>query len=233
MGSYPGEAARPALAGTGRVGDDMYLIAHHEASGRPCLSPRAAGIGLAGGLLAELLTAPVPALTLDHGCVLPLYRNNGNPVARYTRPDDPVTARVLEVIAAEARPRPVRDWLLFLGRTSAAQVAGRLERGGYLTRPGSRIWWRTPPPVPADVSWSVCAQLRARAALDTARPPTPYAALLAGLAVAAGLGFRFTDLPDAQARSAREAARVLPLPLQELIAHVQASADAAVLSART
>ena len=43
-----------ALTGTGRLADDIYLLAHHEVSGRPFLQPRAIGLGLASGLLAEL-----------------------------------------------------------------------------------------------------------------------------------------------------------------------------------
>lgn len=43
------------LGGTGRVADDLYLLAHHGATGKPHLQPRAAGLGLAGGLLAELM----------------------------------------------------------------------------------------------------------------------------------------------------------------------------------
>ncbi len=35
------------LSGTGRVGDDLYLIAHHEISGKPYVQPRALGLGLA------------------------------------------------------------------------------------------------------------------------------------------------------------------------------------------
>ena len=46
-----------ALGGTGRVADDLYLMAHHDVSGKPLLSPRAAGLGLAGGLVAELVLA--------------------------------------------------------------------------------------------------------------------------------------------------------------------------------
>ena len=41
------------LGGTGRVTDDLCLLAHHEATGKP--QPRAAGLGLAGGLLAEFM----------------------------------------------------------------------------------------------------------------------------------------------------------------------------------
>lgn len=230
---YPGDDLQPGLGGTGRVADDLYLVAHHEVTGRPFLSPRAAGIGLAGGLLAELLADQPPAVTLDRGRLLPMYRKNGTPVARYARPQDPVAAHVLDLIVAESPPRPVRDWLLFLGKTSAVQVAGRLERSGYLTRSGSRIPWRTRRPVPRDGSWSVCALLRARAALDPARTPAPYPALLTGLAVAAGLGFRFANLSDAPVRPAGEVALVLPRPLQELLAGVQLTADAAVLAART
>ncbi len=46
-----------ALSGTGRVANDLYLVAHHEVSGRPYVQPRALGLGLAGGLLAELMLA--------------------------------------------------------------------------------------------------------------------------------------------------------------------------------
>jgi hypothetical protein len=227
-----GMVEHPRLAGTGRVADDLYLIAHHEISGRPYLSSRSAGIALAGGLLAELMAARTPAVTLDRGYVIPRYRKNGGPVARYARPDDPVAGYLLDLIVAESVPRPVRDWLLFLGKTAAAEVAGRLERAGYLTRPAGRIPWRARPLVPVEGDWSQCALLRAHSALDRARTLTQYSALLTGLTVACGLGFRFSDLSKAPTRGTGEAARVLPWPLQELIAQVQVAADAAVLSAR-
>ena len=236
---HPGDVHRTVLdfehsrlAGTGRVADDLYLIAHHETSGRAYLPPRSAGIGLAGGLLAELMAGQTPAVTLDRGYMIPRYRKRGDPVARYARPDDLVSGHVLDLIVSESAPRPVRDWLLFLGKTSAADVAGRLERAGYLTRPASRIPWRVRPPVPVEGDRSRCALLRAHAALDGARALTPYAGLLTGLTVACGLGFRFSDLSKAPTRGAGETARVLPRPLQELIAHVQVTADAAVLSVR-
>ncbi len=43
------------LSGTGRLADDLYLLAHHERTGRAHLQPRAVGLGLAGALLAELM----------------------------------------------------------------------------------------------------------------------------------------------------------------------------------
>ncbi|HTX83306.1 MAG TPA: GPP34 family phosphoprotein [Streptosporangiaceae bacterium] len=50
-------APTPGLGGTGRLADDLYLMAHDERSGRQLLSARAAGLGLAGALLAELVLA--------------------------------------------------------------------------------------------------------------------------------------------------------------------------------
>ncbi len=44
-----------SLTGTGRLADDVYLLAHHEVSGRPFLHARVLGLGLAGALLAELV----------------------------------------------------------------------------------------------------------------------------------------------------------------------------------
>lgn len=237
MRYHPDDVHRPVLAfersrlaGTGRVADDLYLIAHHEISGRPYLSPRSAGVGLAGALLAELMAAQPPAVTLDRGCVLPPPNRSGGRAGRYAHPGESLTSQVLDQIVAEPAPRPVRDWLLFLGKTSAANVAGRLERAGYLTRPAARMPWRARWPVPVEGDCSQCALLRAHAALDVARTLTPYSALLTGLTVACGLGFRFSDLPAA--RDIRETAAILPRPLRELIAHVQGCADAAVLAAR-
>jgi hypothetical protein len=56
------------LSGTGRLADDLYLLAHHEITGKPHLQPRAAGLGLAGALLAPALDA-IPGL---------VYRGDGS-----------------------------------------------------------------------------------------------------------------------------------------------------------
>jgi hypothetical protein len=109
-------------------------------------------------------------------------------VAGSARAGEPVAAQVLDLIVSEPMPRPARDWLLFLGRTSAADVAGRLGRSGYVARQPSRRPWRAPQQVPVNADWSHCALLRAHAALEAARPLIPYSALLTGLALACGLG---------------------------------------------
>jgi hypothetical protein len=226
----PGPA--PGLQGTGQIADDLYLIAHHEVTGKPYLPPRALGAALAGGLLAELVDGDSPAVTLHRGHLVPVGAAYGDPAAWYPRPDEPVSRHVVELIIAQSAPRPVRDWLLFLGRNAAAEVAGRLERSGYLTRPARRIPGRSRRLVPVDRDWAYCALLRARAALDSARMPTGYAVLLAGLAFASGLGFRFANLTVGPTRSSDDGIRMLSPPLRELIAHVQATVDSAPLSQR-
>jgi hypothetical protein len=238
MTYYPGDTnwsvtgPNSPLNGTGELADDLYFIAHHEVTGKPYLQPRTLGTGLAGGLLAELMTSGMPALTLDHGCLVPVQLAGGELSARYAGPEEPEQRHVLELVIAEPTPRPARDWLLFLGQTAAAEVAGRLERYGYLVRPPSRIPGRSRRPVPPDPDWAHCALLRAHAAIDATRTPAPYAALLAGLAFACGLGFRLVNLSGMPTRSIGEAITVLPPTTRELISHVQRTADTSLLSQR-
>jgi hypothetical protein len=213
------------LRGTGMVADDLYLMAHNEASGRPFLQPRALGIGLAGGLLAELMLAG--SITLGHdGTVFagPVFAGPGVP-------GDALARQVLGVLAAE-QPLPVREWLLFLARTAAEDVARRLELAGYLRRAGGRVPWLPVRWVPVDADWAFAPLLRARSALDPARPWSAYGAVLAGLADACGLGFRLAQYAPQADRSVEQAARRLPGGLRELIAHTQATVGSALLCHR-
>jgi hypothetical protein len=85
------------LGGTGLVADDLYLMAHHEISGRPLLQPRPLGIGLAGALLAELILAGGISL-----------RRDGAVTAGRGRPADQLASRVRDLILAEP-PHLVRE----------------------------------------------------------------------------------------------------------------------------
>ena len=105
------------LGGTGRLADDLCLVAHHEITGKPHLQPRAAGEGLAGGLLAELMLAG--SIRLWRGMIVPA----GGPVSR-----DGLARAVLVQVTSEREHLPPRDWLLFLARAAAADVAARLEQ---------------------------------------------------------------------------------------------------------
>jgi hypothetical protein len=212
---------RPGLGGTGRVGDELYLIAHHEQTGRVLLSPRAAGLGLAGGLLAELILAG--AITIDAGTVT---------CAGPGPASDPLTAAVAGQIAAENPPRPVGDWLAFLGRTAAGDVAARLARAGYLT-PAPRRPWRATRLVPVDPDCAFAPVARLKAALHPSRPGDEPAIAVAGLAAACGLGPWLGLYLPAGARYRTDALVSLLDPgLRDVITATQAAVDAALLAHR-
>jgi Golgi phosphoprotein 3 (GPP34) len=216
-----GPAASP-LAGTGLVADDLYLMAHHEMSGRALLQPRPLGLGLAGALLAEVM--------LDGGLTV---RHDGLALPRNIRPADDLALRTWEQIASESGLLPLRDWLLFLARTTAADVALRLERAGYLTRVRSLAPWRPARWVPVEADWAFASLLRVRAALDPARRSGPGEAALTGLAAACGLGFRLEEYLAPGGPSPGEVTAYLHPDLRELVTQTQAAVDGALLSHRT
>ncbi len=213
-------APRP-LAGTGRLADELWLLAHHDTTGRPFLHPRAAGLGLAGGLLCELLLAGV--IRCESAVVLV-------PGAR--PPGDGLARRVAAIIASEPGVLGAGEWLAFLGRTAAGDVARRLAAAGYLAAVSGR-WRRGERWRPADPDQAFAPVTRARTALDPARPVTAETAALAGLAMACGLGPRLLAyVPPGGHRNPEDVAAVLPGGQREVIAQVRAATDSAVLAQR-
>ena len=212
----------PALTGTGRIADDLYLLAHDDETGRAFLQPRVLGAGLAGALLAELMFA---------GAVW--IRSDGIEFPGRGLPHDDVGRRVLGVLMAEGDWHPVREWLTFLAGTASQDVAGRLEQAGYLTQVGSRWRRRAVRWVPADPDCAFAPLIRVRSVLTPARPATVSDAVLAGLATACGLGSRVLPYGPPGARQNLDAAlRHLHPGLRELIAQTQSVVDSALLSHR-
>ena len=188
------------LSGTGRLADDLYLMAHHDVTGRPHLQPRATGIGLAGALLAELTLAAgsdsprtgrlrdQPAWRRLTGC-----RSDPGPGRR--------RARAAARRGVAAVPGPHRD-------RARGPAAGR---GRVPDRGPARLPWRAGRWVPADSDCAFMPLTRARSALDSSRPPTVHTAALAGLAAACGLETRLLAYaPPRGPRSPQEAAALLP-----------------------
>ena len=209
-----------ALSGTGLVADDLYLLAHHDVTGRPFLQPRALGAGLAGALLAELAFAGV--VRFRAGEIL---------VTGQRALADGLGRHVLGVLLSEREQHPAADWLVFLARTAEQHVASRLATSGYLVQASSRRPWREDRWVPADPDCAFAPLGRVRAVLDPARRATVADCALAGLATACGLGSRLLPYgPPGARRCLEDAVRYLPADLRELIAQTQTSADAAVLS---
>jgi Golgi phosphoprotein 3 GPP34 len=208
------------LTGTGRLADDLYLIAHHEVSGKPLLQPRAVGLGLAGALLAELVLAG--RIRVGPG---------GVALAGAAPSGDALADSVLALVQGEGRRRPARDWLLFLARTATADVARRLAESGYLTL--VRRGWRGERWVPVDAECAFVPLARVKSALEPSRPLNVHGAALAGLAAACGLGSRLAlYLPPKTGRALDETVRRLDPEMRELIAHTQAAVDGSLLAHR-
>jgi Golgi phosphoprotein 3 (GPP34) len=216
------EAAR--LRGTGLVADEVYLLAHDDRSGRPRLGPRAVGIAVAAGLLAELIGYGAAGLREDG----PVLFMTGCPW-----PQEEVARSVLTQIAAEPDAVRVREWLLFLARNSARDVAGRLEQAGYLRHLRGRVPGRPGRWEPVNPDWAYAPLLRVGRALDPARDFNPQHGVVAGLAYAAGLGFFLDQHLDAPGRAASTAAELLPPQLRALTILTKATVDSVVLSHRT
>jgi Golgi phosphoprotein 3 (GPP34) len=215
----------PGLDGTGRVADDLFLLAHDDVTGKPYIQPRPLGLGLGAGLLAELVLTGALVVAGDQIAV----------TARHRPPGDELACRVLGLVAGEREAHPVRDWLAYLARTAPAGVASRLATAGYLARAGRWPPWRPARWVPADRDSAFAPVLRARAAMDASRPLAIHDAVLAGLAVACGLGFRLAEY--APARRARPldqmAARLRDPSLGDLITQTRTAVDSVLLAHRT
>lgn len=211
-----------SLGGTGRLADDLYLMAHHDVTGRPYLQPRATGIGLAGALLAELAVAAT--IEVNPEAVT---------VTGPAEPGEQLAGEVAGLIGAERDGHPAGEWLHYLARVAPAAVARRLAGAGYLTGVSSRLPWRAGRWVPSDSDCAFMPLARARQALDTSRPVSVQAAALVGLAAACGLETRLLAYaPPRDRRSPQEAAGLLPPGLRELVAQTQAAVDTAVLAQR-
>jgi hypothetical protein len=208
------------LTGTGLVADDLYLMAHHEVSGRPFLHRRAIGIGLAGALLAELVLAG--KIRLWPGGIVAASR---------FPPSDELGQAVLGLVLSERHPVP--EWLAFLARSAGQDVARRLERRGYVRLASARRPWQADKWVPVDPDCAFAPLFRAQAALDPGKPVTESAATLAGLAFACGLGSRLLPYGPKGARAwLGETVGQLAPDLRELIAQTQAATDGLLLSQR-
>jgi hypothetical protein len=210
------------LSGTGRLADDLYLMAHHELTGKPHLQPRAVGLGLAGALLAELML-------LGTICIRP----DGVMVTDGTPPGDGLARSVLGLVLSEHERHAVQRWLLFLARTAAADVGGRLEQSGYLTRVATWRFGRGERWVPVDADSAFAPLVRVKSVLSSSQPVTVQSAALAGLAAACGLGHQLSlYLPPNARRRLDEAVGQLDPGLRDLIAQTRAAVDSAVLSHR-
>lgn len=210
------------LEGTGRLADDLYLMAVDDRTGKGLLAPRATGMGLAAALLTELVVERrvqvVPEAIL---------------VSDPTPPRGALLTAVLGRLVAEQEAHEPREWLEYLGLTAADEVAARLEEAGYLQRTRRR-WGRAQPWMPVSADAAYMPVNRALRALNPNYRLTFHNAALVALAEASGLGPRLqASGPDRCLDQLPAVVAQLGPDLRELIVQLRMAVATVVLSNRT
>jgi Golgi phosphoprotein 3 (GPP34) len=207
------------------LADDLFLAAHDTGRGKSLLSPATLGLGLAAGLLGELL----------------MWRRMDLRDGRITVVDDrptgdPATTAVLEQLMKEAHHRQVRDWIAFLATGVATDlVARRLTRAGLVQRQekrgllGAKVTY-----VPVDSSTAGWPGSRVRVMVGRGELLDVPDLVLSGLFLATGLDQHVFITLDARDRGQLfdQLRRRLPAMLQELIGHAESAVGDAVMARR-
>ncbi|SCG76257.1 GOLPH3/VPS74 family protein [Micromonospora inositola] len=202
------------------IADEFFLIAHNDSRGKAKLHPTATGLGLAAGLLGELVL--FGRITVSGGLLTVLDRRP---------PADALAHTVLDQLIGEPQHQAVRTWLSFLAQTGVSSVGERLARAGVLRRQEHRRLLRTSLSYePADLNAAAWPATRLRTLLERPEPPSVPDALLLGLIVATGLTREvlWSAGPLAHHRLS-VLVPALPAPLKELVGHTEAAVGAAVL----
>jgi hypothetical protein len=208
-----------------QLADDFWRLAHHDVSGKPRLNGRAAGLGLAAALVAELMWAG--KINARDGR---LWVMDKSP------PSDALAHTILDQLVAQPQHNTIRIWLDFLSHDASEQVAQRLWRAGHVRRETSRrllrpngVRW-----VPVDCNTAHWPTARLSTHLRNRTPMNHADAFLAGLATATGLDEHL--LQDAPASTHEYLLHLIATaapPLHELLVHTHAAVGESVLSYRT
>lgn len=206
------------------LADEFFLIALDDRTGRPRLSPKVFGLGLAGALLGELLLDGL--ITVEGGHVL---------VVDHRPPVDALAHTILDQIVSEVSPYGVRSWLVFLARDATERVAERLSRAGHIRREQSRRMLRREaiyPPTDANTAHLPTARLAT--SLRNGRQVSWTDAVLLGLVMATGLDnlLLFPDDDAARGYLTHLIEHLTP-SLHALVWHVHAAVGDAVITGRT
>jgi hypothetical protein len=210
------------------VADQFFLIAHEDRTGRSRLHPRATGLGLAAGLIGELVL-------LDRVRVL------GGELAVVSRepPGDALAHTVLDLLIAQPQHRELRTWLAFLAQDAVLRVGERLQRAGVVEPVTRRRLLATQtlymPVNPHQRNAAAWAPMRLANVLVKGGAIHQADRTLAGLVVATGL--TRTVLWDATAHRPGlthldTVVESLPADLRELVEETQASVGSALAAGR-
>lgn len=226
--SDPDERVPSLHRGSGRLlADELFFVVWDTTnSGKPRLHVQGAGLGLAGALIAELVT--LQRVTV-HGSSLQVA--DRRPVG------EPVADGVLSDMCGLPQHTDVRTWLVYLARRAVDEVAGRMVGAGLVTREEPKLLRRRQCRYFAtDFGPAMWPMTRLHMALTRWQPLTPDDMALAALVDACGMTESVVADP-AERRGARRhlttLLAALPPPLTDLARHVNSAVGDAVLTYRT
>ncbi|HKT00806.1 MAG TPA: GPP34 family phosphoprotein [Rugosimonospora sp.] len=105
------------------LSEEFFLLAHDDTNGKPLISTDVLGLGIAAGLLAQLLPEQRIAITRGGGVLLRRFEATGRAA----------TDQVVRMMHSTHASRPdilypVTDWLRYLRDLAYAEVSGALVR---------------------------------------------------------------------------------------------------------
>jgi hypothetical protein len=206
------------------IADDYFFVVHDVQTGRLRLHVRAAGLGLAGALLGELILngkIDVAAGTLT--------------VVDTHRPEDDLADQILRQLTADRQNRSLRTWLAFVSQGAIDRVGVRLIRAGHVETTKSRRPWGTVVRyVPTDLSMANRPADRLNQLVSRGDPLNFADAMLAGLVAVTGLTKLVWWEGDAVTlRQISAAVASLPMSMRQVLAHTEAAVGDATLSPHT
>jgi len=202
------------------LANDLYRICHHEYTGKPRTHERAISLGLAAGLLAELIVSQNITCDSDHVLIV-----SKDP------PRDATSHTVLDQLIAEREHQhTIKTWLHYLSAASTAQVARRLEIAGHLRAQTTGMLRKQTVYEPTDPNKAGAPFAILRVALLQRSPMQPERAVLTGLCAVTGLTAALLDGTSAESRThLQHVIDGLPGPMRSLLFHAdRVRADAAM-----
>ena len=204
---------------------ELFCVAHDERSGRCRVYRRVLGLGLAAGLLADLVMCGRLDISRD-----------GVRVVSLDRLPDGLVDSALSVLVAQPQHREVPTWLAYLGQGAAVSVAEWLAAAGVWRRERRRRFGLAQTQqryVPADVNVEYWRAHRLSGPLTSGERIGLRDAVLVGLVAAIGLADAVLWDPDTRGWGLdRITAEVdhLPRPLRHLVAFTETAVGDAVLA---
>jgi hypothetical protein len=206
------------------VADELFHIAHRDRTGRPRLHPRAVGLGLAAGRLAELVLFDRIEIRGDGWLA----------VIRREPPPDALAHTTLDQLLGEPQHHDVRTWLAFLARDSVDAVGQRLTRAGRVQPvEHRRLWTSRVVYVPVDLNEAAWSEVRLARLLTQQQVLGELDTVLAGLVAVTGLTRQVLWDPatyDAGMTHLTRAMGRLRGSLHHLVAYTEAAVGDAVLA---